>query len=339
VRDRARWKTVVLIMMFCVGLVGLMATHEYMGVGEGTSLEQARVGSIAGQPNVLGAFFVYYMFLFPAFWLVNLQRAKAWWLLVPFLLCFRGIMVTFSRGAYVSFLAGLLGFAYFRHKLLALLTAGTIAFVALNPWLLPPGIRYRWDSTFRSDTSLIDAYGTGAQLQEQVDLSSRLRLIIWEGGLKMIQDYPWFGVGYRRFRFRIGEYIIWKRPIDAHNAYLLMAAEFGIPALVFFVLVILLLVRITWVVYRRHPDAFIRTAAHGFLGGLSALALANVFGSRLNTAEVSGYFWILAALMARAHVWVRQPAPEPLAPAQAARRAARVRLPRRRLRAIRAEAA
>ena len=44
----------------------------------------------------------------------------------------------------------------------------------------------------------------------------------------------------------------------------------------------------------------------GFLGGLSALLMANMFGSRLNSSEVAGFFWIMAALMARAYIWAKE---------------------------------
>ena len=305
VKDRQRWKTVVVLIMVGVTIAALMAIREYLTGNEGSSLESSRVGGIAGQPNILGAFFVYYMFLFAAFWLQRVNRPKAWGFLVPFLLCFRGIMVTFSRGAYVAFAQGVLGLTYFKNKFLFALAAGAIAFVVMNPSVLPGGMRYRLESTFRPQTQIVDPYGT-TDLEKSLDESSAVRLMIWRGATQMIQKHPWFGIGLGRFPYEIREYLAQDRWIDAHNAYLITAAEFGVPALVLFVLILLVLFRITAVVYRRHPDPFIRATALGFLGGLSGLFMANMFGSRLNTTEVSGYFWILAALMARAHLWTRE---------------------------------
>jgi O-antigen ligase len=304
VRDKQRWKNVVIILMIGVAIVALMAVHDYMGVRAGTSLNKARVSGIAGQPNILGAFFVYYMFLFAGFWLERIRRPRAWWFLVPFLLCFRGIMVTFSRGAYLAFAQGVLGLTFFKNKLFFFLAVGALAFVVLHPSILPPGIRYRLDSTFRPDTQLTDAYGTGGVASE-LDKSSAVRLVVWQGALQLIGQEPVLGVGFGRFQDRIREFT-GDKYIDAHNAYLIMAAEMGLPALFFFLLIIGMLFRITSVVFRRHPDPFVRATALGFLGGLSGLLMANMFGSRINTTEVSGYFWILAALMARAHAWVRE---------------------------------
>jgi O-antigen ligase len=309
VKDLRRWKTIVIIIMIGVTIAAAMAVHEYEGVRTGSSLARSRVGGIAGQPNILGAFFVYYMFLFAAFWLERAQDLRRWWLLVPFLLCFRGIMVTFSRGAYLAFAQGLLGLAYFKNKALFVVAVISLAFVAVNPWLLPEGIRYRLGSTFKGgDVQLTDPYGGGiaADIETEVDLSAGTRIVVWRGAMELIKEHPWVGVGVGRFSFAIMRFVPLEKRIDAHNAYLVTAAEMGIPALVFFLLVILAIFRVTSVVFRRHPDPFVRAAALGFLGGLSGLLMANMFGSRLNTSEVSGYFWILAALMARAHRWVRQ---------------------------------
>lgn len=307
VKDRRRWKTIVVLVMVGVTIAALLAVHDYMGVREGTSLEKSRVGGIAGQPNILGAFFVYYMFLFAGFWLERMNRPKAWWLLAPFLLCFRGIMVTFSRGAYLAFAQGLMGLAFFKNKALFVLACLGIGFALLNPWILPEGIRYRLETTFKDQNQLASPYATGIEdLQQELDPSAGLRLVIWQGAMDMIKERPWLGVGLGRFQREIMEYAPLDRPRDAHNAYLITAAELGVPALAFFLITVLMMFRITRTVYRRHADPFIRTTALGFLGGLSGLLMANMFGSRMNTSEVSGYFWILAALMARAHLWTRE---------------------------------
>ena len=57
--------------------------------------------------------------------------------------------------------------------------------------------------------------------------------------------------------------------------------------------------------YRRSRDPFFRAMALGWLGGLSGLLVANMFGSRLNSEEISSYFWILCSLIMRA-VWIEQ---------------------------------
>jgi len=310
VKDQRRWKAVVVLVMIGVTLVAGLAVHDYMGVKAGTSLDKSRIGGIAGQPNILGAFFVYYMFLFAGFWLQHLRRGRAWLLWLPFLLCFRGIMVTFSRGAYLAFAQGVLGLTYFKNKALFALAVGAIAFCIVNPSVLPEGIRFRVESTFKSKAELTSVYGI-RHLEEEVDRSAAIRLEIWKATIEMIKDHPWAGISFGRFQNHLHLYLDLGKQMDAHNAYLIVAAEQGIPALVLFILVLLVLYRVTVVVYRRHPDPFIRATALGFLGGLSGLFMANMWGSRVNTTETSGYLWIMAALMARAYLWARDQAPQP----------------------------
>jgi O-antigen ligase len=303
VHDKRRWKTIVVVLLIGVFMAAASAALEYQTDSGGGSLESSRIGGIAGQPNILGAFFVYYMFIYAAFWLENLGKAKAWLNLIPFLVCFRAIMVTFSRGAYLAFAQGVLGLAFFKNKVLFALAVGGIAFMLLNPFLLPPGIRYRLESTFRSNTQLVDPYSTDA-VEGALDKSSAMRLLIWKAAGEIVQRHPWVGVGFGEFKNAIGFYSDEVKQIDAHNAYIIMAAELGIPALCFFILILGMLMWVTAQVYTHHPDPFIKATALGFLGGLSGLLMANMFGSRLNSVEVAGYFWILAGLMARAHAWV-----------------------------------
>lgn len=338
VQDRQRWKNLVVIMMASVVVVALMSIWEYQDLISGAgSLERARVRGITDSPNSLGAFFVYYMFLFAAFWLERGKPRRRWWLLILFLLCFRGIMVTFSRGAYLAFAAGCLVLTFVRSKRLFLLVALAMGMMVLTPSLLPKGIHYRLvESTFKDpNTQLLEVYGA-PDLETRIDRSAGLRLIIWRGARGIIADHPVFGLGFGGFMSQIHYYAGLRTPRDAHNAYLLAAAEQGLPMVGLICLLLLMLGVVTYRVARHASDPFIRTTALGWLGGLCALAVANIFGSRMNSAEINGYFWILAALMARAHIWMRKEMArqrvlvrasrvrgQPMQPALAARTAAR----------------
>ena len=302
VRRSDIWRNVVGIVMLVVMVVAGLACYEYLGVAN-SSLDKSRVGGVVGQPNYLGAFFVYYMFLFAGHWVQKRRQPSAWLLLLPFVLCFRGIMVTFSRGAYVAFAQGMLGLAYFKKRALALLAMAALALAVLNPSLLPAGVRYRLDTTFRGRAEGLDDIENARV--EDLDASSAARLLVWQGGLEMVKANPVLGVGFGLFPVVITDFVSAKElkdVRDAHNAYLITAAELGVPALLLLLVNFALLIWLANRVYRRHPDPFVHATALGYLGGLSGLLAANLFGSRLNTTEVAGYVWVLAALMARADV-------------------------------------
>ncbi len=298
VKDRTTIRHIVTIIMIASTVVGLMAIYDYIEVGD-TSLEQARIGGIATHSNSLAAFFNYYIFLPFGFFLMNSKRSKFWLLLIPFLIQFRGIMVTFSRGGYIAFAAGLYAINFFRSKLLFFLTLVATWIIVLNPIFLPSGIRFRMSQTFTNKVSYVQM---DKDVEDSVDGSTRSRIEIWKGALKMISEQPIFGVGYGLFFPLIANYWIGGFSIDAHNTYLIIAAEMGVPALVTFILIILMVTWNTFQLYRTTEDPYTKAFALGFLGGLFGLMVSNMFGSRLDSQEVSSYFWILTALMIRLRI-------------------------------------
>ena len=293
VRDKDTFKKVVFIIMFATFMIALMAIRNYMNAGSG-SLESTRVGGIFEQPNTLGAFFVYNMFFFLGFFLYYWRSFKYWLLLIPFLACFRGIMVTFSRGAYLAFAFGGYMTTFFKSKALFIVCSAMLFAIVLNPSLLPGGIQYRLGQTFSRGQII------STNAEDVTDTSAGKRMLVWKGALQMINDEPLFGFGYGMFPFVIGSYVPQIKEMDAHNTYLILAAEMGIPALIVFLLILLLVIKNSWWLLKHTEDRYFKAFALGMLGGIFGLLVANMFGSRLNSEEVSSYFWLLSGLVMRA---------------------------------------
>ena len=97
---------------------------------------------------------------------------------------------------------------------------------------------------------------------------------------------------------------------DAHNTYLIITAEMGIPALIIFLWVILLIFLNTRSLYLSTKDPFAKAFALGWIGGIFGLLLSNMFGSRLDSQEVSSYLWIIAALIMRLKILDKREAQE-----------------------------
>ncbi len=297
VNNRTTLSRLLTVVSLVVTVIALMAIRDYSYVS-GLELEKARVEGVMGQSNSLGAFFSYYMFLMAGILLHYASRWNAWLLLGPLAACFRGIMVTFSRGAYLSFAAGLLGLCFFRSKKLFALLLVAIAFAFANPWMLPSGIRFRFTQTIRDPSQ--------AQFEESLDGSARSRLQIWRGGLQMVSDYPWLGVGFGLFPLIAPRYAAMERNMDAHNTYLLVAGEMGIPALIVFVIILgLILLNAAWL-ERRSRDPLVRSLGLGMASGTCALLASNMFGSRMNAPDLISYFWLLAGVVVGAKVLVKR---------------------------------
>lgn len=302
VRDKRVLKTTIVLIMVVVTIVAAMAIRDYMYVAE-SGFEQSRIGGIAEHSNTLAAFFVYYMFLLLGHFFTYAKKPKAWLLLIPFLVCFRGIMVTFSRGAYLAFAVGALAACWFKNKLLFIGVVFMGVLALTNPVLLPGGIRYRMGMTVLEQSSAFEQ----EDITQSLEGSSAARIDIWRGAIRMIQDHPWWGVGYEAFSAFIGAYTEGKiGHMDAHNSYLLIASEMGVPTLCVFLLFLFMLWHYTHWLYRHAQDPALKALSLGFLGGLAGLWVVNMFGSRMDHAEVSGYFWILSGLVMRAVVMERQ---------------------------------
>lgn len=304
VRDKKVIKNVIIIMMIVTVVVGLLAIKEAIDIGPRGSLDRERIGAIAEQPNQLGAFFCSYMFLVAGFLLSNWKKFRYWLLLIPLLICFRGIQLTFSRGTYVAFGFGALGLCFFKSKRLFILAIVFLIFSYFNPVFIPKGMQYRLGKTFVKEPTYVE---TVDDLQDSLDTSAARRVEVWKGSLRIIHDYPWLGIGYGMFPKAIPFYCGVREQMDAHNAFLLMAAEMGIPTLVVFLWIFLIILKNTWWVNRHTDDPFFKAASLGFLGGLSGFFMANMFGSRMSTQEVVAYFWMLAALMIRIRIMQTNP--------------------------------
>jgi len=288
-------KNSIKIVMLVVFLAGLMATWDYMNLSPGTSFEKARIGGITKKSNQLAAFFVYYMFLYWGFFLMRLKSFSSWWLVAPILATFRGLQVTFSRGGYLAFAFAVYVITFIRSKFLFFMLCVITVLLILNPILLPSGVRYRMGMTLQDSGDIYDS----SDFEGSLEASSQNRIEVWRAGFEMIKDEPLFGFGYGSFPTIIGSYNSNVRGFDAHNSYIILAAEMGIPSLVIFLLIIAVFWFETMWVYRRSKDAFFKATALGMLGGIAGLLIVNIFGSRLNSLEVSGYFWILAGIILR----------------------------------------
>ncbi|MBP7935074.1 MAG: O-antigen ligase family protein [Phycisphaerae bacterium] len=132
---------------------------------------------------------------------------------------------------------------------------------------------------------------------EERDASAASRLIIWQGALKMVREYPW-GVGVGRFRDMIGRYI--DDPSfayrDAHNSFVICATEIGVPGLLAYTAVL----TASWITLSRLAQRVPRTVVNGDLfemlifANRLALIVYVVSGFFVSRFYVEGFWWFVA---------------------------------------------
>lgn len=140
------------------------------------------------------------------------------------------MILTYSRGGWLSIIVALPLFSIFAKNRLSYLAVGLsafiLAFLITIFSILPVSIIER--------TSSIGQDVSGANRT----VSGNLRMTVWQNSLKMIKDYPIFGVGPGAFGSVYYKYqsTPWLYAKDAHNYFLQFAAELGLVGLLGFVL-------------------------------------------------------------------------------------------------------
>lgn len=297
VRDREDVQGILQVLTWTAFLVAAATWKEGIERAGRGSIERARVPGLMFQPNSMGAFLVYYGLPLLAVGLVARPRRRGVPYLAAFVIAARATLFTFSRGAYVALAGGAATVFLLTNPLLLAVAGvgGAVAGMAV-PSLVPESVRERL-----SDTTTEHSVYEGETAETTLDRSNALRLVLWRGALGMISDHPLVGVGVGRFQPTIGFYteLPLKRedPHDAHNAFLLQAAEMGLPSTF-----LLLLLFLAWArtalrlrFRRRHPVD--RRLAVAFLGCLVGVFVSCMFGSRFSDEALVGWFWILAAMV------------------------------------------
>lgn len=308
VRTREEGKVLIYLMAVSMVVVGIGSLYEHHALAERT--HRIRLKGIAGQANQMGAFYANYMFLILGFlWMKGLPTVKKSIFALGFWGCLLGLFATESRGDALALVAGMLLFFFLRNRLLFFGVVAGIIFLAVNIQFLPSGLRARIQHTVvhRDPYGFSDSSG-------QLDASARTRLALWQGAANMIMSHPILGVGYKMFPEYIYQYVphneetarLPLRHRDGHNAYLMIGAEMGAPALFLFLILLLYMFRIMWRAYRAAPDPFWKTVSVCGLCAVSSLVLTNVFGSRVISLVLAGYLWALLAILLKVPKWAKE---------------------------------
>lgn len=289
IRDGKMARRMVIYLMMGTFAVFLFGIDEMLEKAGRSSIEKSRVLGPHLQPNDFGAFLAYnagpFIGLFLMFW----RNVKVWPVMPFFLLLLKLLLVTFSRGAMLGFLMGGAMAAWTRSIAYVVTAIGiVIAIVLFAPQLLPESALARFKQTQADDP------GTTRKL----DKSSDHRLILWGAAVEMTKESPVFGKGFKRFAEMKGQYTIQTvEESDTHNMYLYVSSQMGIPALI---LMLLIIFKIYWygrTLYKYHPDSYAKAIGLGGASMAAAVAVVNIFGSRIIGINTMGYVWIYLAIM------------------------------------------
>lgn len=187
-----------------------------------------------------------------------------------------GLLASWSRGAWLSFLIGMgvlvLLLPQKRWQGIAILTLATVGFgVGVVIGIIPQSIFDRLLG-FLSDFQVGDVRGveiTGS------NFSIIERVAHWQAAVGMARDHLWQGVGFGNYEAVYDEYALLAWPLalgHAHNYYLNLLAETGMVGLIAYLITWGGLMWLTWRVAQRSSFIY-RGLALGLLIGWIALSV------------------------------------------------------------------
>jgi O-antigen ligase len=190
------------------------------------------------------------------------------------------LVFSWSRGAWLGALAAIVVMAAALPRRVWLGVGGVAIALAVSLsantiGLLPDAIRSRL-TDFTQQAQVFDVRGQGITDANYAVLE---RLAHWQAAGEMIRYHPWTGVGFSNYESVYSQYALWNWPIalgHAHNIYLNVAAELGMPGLLAY---LFLWGAIFWQTARalRRRSGWERGLALGLMGAWTHLSVHHVF--------------------------------------------------------------
>lgn len=206
------------------------------------------------------------------------------------------LMLTFSRGAYIGFLVGLVLLAIIKERKLLLLL---IPFLFTWQAFVPVSVQERIFSTYNSS-------------DQQLEASAAERIALWEDARQLIPRNPLFGTGYNTYEYmhsagiKVGEIEL----TDTHNYYLKVLVETGISGLLLLLVLFAKMFFVGYRLYRTAEDPFLKSIGLGLVLAVVAVAVVNIFGDRWQYVQIVGFFWVVVACAVRGLMLTQQTARE-----------------------------
>ena len=147
--------------------------------------------------------------------------------------------------------------------------------------------------------------GTGetAPTANVVRVKIEQRYGLWSAGVGAIRRAPVLGVGMNRLRLDPG---ISFENAHAHNQFITTGAELGIPGLVAYIAILVGAGWMAWVVWKRSPDPWMRTAALGLIAGQLAFHIFGLGDAITLGSKPGALFWASLALIAAMYNYINR---------------------------------
>jgi putative inorganic carbon (HCO3(-)) transporter len=205
----------------------------------------------------------------------------AWLAFAAAIILGAGLLVSWSRGAWLGFVGALVALALFAPRrrwqgaALVILGAGGL-WLGIVTGLAPASLVARVTDFAQDLTGIEDVRGRAISDENYAVIE---RLAHWQAALAMANESPWLGVGFGNYEIAYPRHALVNWPLalgHAHNYYLNLLAETGIIGLSAYVAAWIALAVLTLRALQRRRG-LARGIALGLLGAWAYLAVHSVF--------------------------------------------------------------
>jgi len=245
------------------------------------------VGGVTGPFKHANSFGGYLTVVLPViFSFLFFRKIRRWRLLIMlavFVSLWVGV-ITFSRGAWIGIVAGLLLFLFLAQRKVFLTFLLALGVVLFSFYLFSP--------VARGTISKFSTY--------EMTETSRQRLGLWQDSLRMIEDKPVFGHGLNSYMkiFQAYRRETYEFPTYAHNCYVQMAAEIGLAGLACFLGIMVTL-------FKQIFSNFVSTISKkedlsflllGYLSGILAFLIHSFVDTNFYSLQLVALFWFTVGM-------------------------------------------
>jgi O-antigen ligase len=297
VRTRAQFRQLIYIIIGVATFLSIFGLFKWIGANpflwwKYPDLKYSAdfLSATYGNHNHLAGYMEMAIPLLLGLSLIGFRRGKLLFLIFLTFLMLTALILSLSRGGWIGSLIGLVFMAlalitdrHFRNKrLIAALTGGfvAVAFIVL------------------ASTLVVERIRTLEQKKEIPNLSARVT--VWKGVVEMIQDHPLLGTGPGTFAAVFTQYQppgFACRYFMAHNDYLHITSETGLPIIAIVVWMIIALYRKGFK-NLKNPSRLVRGITVGAMSGITAILVHSISDFNLHIPANALLFTVLAALVA-----------------------------------------
>lgn len=243
--------------------------------------ETMRVFSTLANPNVLGEYLLLVLPVSAVFFIKDKAKSLSKWVYLGVTgLVFLCLILTQSRGCWLGFMVSIAIFVtFYEGRFWAIIPL----ILCIVPFVIPQTIVERLMS-----------------IGNMEDSSTSYRVFIWMGAIGILRHYLAGGIGMGEAAFgEVYPFFSYNAIIapHAHNTYLQLLVEGGIPALAVFIAVIVIYLRNTRIIYRfKDKKSYDSVMALGIGAGICGFLFQSLFDYTFYNYRVMAVFFMLIGI-------------------------------------------